>query len=137
MDLRKRFGTNDRLEQDGVEVHIEGDTYITLARAGGSNTRYENAMRKHFAPYRRALDAGTLDNKTATEVLQKAYADAVVLGWQGVELDGEPLAFNRDNVFKLFTELPELWKVVQEEATRLANYRLEEVADMGKASGVH
>jgi hypothetical protein len=134
MDLRRTYAADPSLETDGIELHLDGNAYITLARAGGGNVKYEAAMRAHFAPHKRALQNGTLDDKTATDILHKVYADAVILGWRGLEIDGAPLPYSRENALRVCREFPELWRVIQEEAGKFANYRTEELADMGKAS---
>lgn len=132
MDLRATYGTDAALEADGIDLHLGGGAYLTLARAGGGNARYEACMRRLFAPHRRALAAGTLDEKTASEIMQQAYAEAVVIGWRGIELDGEPLPFSVANVRRVFSEFPEVWRIVQEEANKFANYRAEDIKDQGE-----
>jgi hypothetical protein len=134
MDLRKAFGVDATLEREGFELHLGGGAYITLARAGGGNVRYERAVTKHLAPHRAARDAGTLENAMADTILHNVYADAVVLDWRGIELDGEPLPYSRDNAYKLLHELPDLWRIVQDAAGKLANFRQAEVQDLGKGS---
>lgn len=132
MDLRKTFGTDAALEADGIDVHLGGDAYVTLARAGGGNLRYEAAMRRVFAPHRRALQSGTLDEKTATDILQQVYAESVILGWRGMELDGAELPHSYENARRVLKEFPEIWRIVQEEAAKFSNFRQEEAKEMGK-----
>ena len=61
-----------------------------------------------------------------TSILREVYADTVVIGWSNVEgADGKPMAFTRENVIKLFTDLPELFADVQDQATNLALFRAE------------
>jgi hypothetical protein len=133
MDMRKTFATNAELEQDGIEVHFQNGAFIRLARAGGGNIRYEQAMKRCFQPYRRALNSGSLDNKTVNEILQKVYAETVVLGWRDFELDGAALDYSPETALKLFREFPEFWKIVQEESEKFANFKAEEINEAGKA----
>jgi len=135
MDLRKTFGTDPDIESAGIDVHLGGDLYLTLARAGGGNLRYEASMRKHFAPHKRALSAGTLDEKTATEVLKKVYSEAVIIGWRGtLQIDGDTLPYSPANALRAITEFPELWRIVQEESGKFTNFRAAEVQEMGEVS---
>ena len=136
MDIRKAFGA-DPSETEGYEFHLDGEAYVTLARAGGANVKFEKAMQRGLAPYKRAMAAGTLDEDTAVRVHQEAYADAVILGWRGIELDGESLPFTRENALRLFREFPEFWKTIRDEADKRTNFRHEEVAELGKASVTH
>jgi hypothetical protein len=44
-----------------------------------------------------------------------------VLGWEGVEdREGNPMEFSRDNVVRLFTDLPELFLDVQQQSQKAA-----------------
>jgi len=137
MDLRKKFGTSRELEQDGVELHLGADAYITLARSGGSNVRFEKATARAYQQHRRAFESSTMDTKKSVELMQEIYAETVILGWRGIELDGEPLPYSRENAAKLMRELPDLWSIVQDESKKLANFQQEEVAELGKASPTH
>lgn len=54
------------------------------------------------------------------------YAETIVLGWENVEdADGNPLAFNTANAIKLFTDLPDLFRDIQEQSQRSALFRAE------------
>lgn len=132
MDLRKSFATLPTLETEGVDLHLGGDAYITVARAGGANTRYDAAVRRLYKPHRRMLDTGSPQaEEMAEKLFMQAHAEAVVLGWRGIELDGKELPFTRENVLLLFNELPEIWRIVREEAARFANFTVEEVREKG------
>jgi hypothetical protein len=135
MDLRKTFGGDKALERDGVDLHLGGDAYVTVARAGGTNVAYDRAVQKHMRPHR--SKTGYLDNDVYVDVLKQAYADAVVLDWRGIEFDGEPLPYSRENALKLMRELPDLWDVIKTHAEKLANFQHEEIAEMGKALPAH
>jgi len=135
MDLRKTFGTDPAIESHGIEVHLGGDLYLSIARAGGGNLRYEAAMKKHFTPHKRALSAGTLDEATATEVLKKVYAEAVLVGWRGtLQIDGETLPYSPANALRVLVEFPEVWRIVQDESGKFSNFRTAEVQEMGEVS---
>ena len=133
MDLRKTYGTDTQLEADGVDIHLGEDAYITLARSGGSNVKYKAFMTRMVAKHRRAINADTLSNDMATQLAQEAHAETVVLGWRGIELDGETLPFSVANCKRLFVDCPEVWRIVQEEAARFANFKREELSEAGNA----
>ncbi len=131
MSLYNQFGTDKKVEKEGVILQY-GNTddgkpiQIKICRAGGANTAYNRAMEAKTKPYRRQLQNGTLDMEVMTSILREVYADTVVIGWSNVEgKDGKPMPFNRDNVIKLFSELPELFADVQDQATNLALFRVE------------
>ena len=116
------FETSKPLESDGIAVDY-GDFRFTIARAGGSNRRYLYALERKMRPHRRALAAGVLDEEVATRLLAEAYAEAVILGWDGVtDRDGNALPFTRENCVRLLLDLPELFADLREQAEAASNF---------------
>lgn len=134
MDLQKKFGTNSDVEQQGVDVHLGEDAYITIKRAGGANAAYRRESLRTFRKHKRALDNETLSEVESLELMYHVYASSVVLGWRGIELDGQPLEYSTDNAVKLFRAVPEVYRIIFEEANKLANFRQEEISDQGNGS---
>jgi hypothetical protein len=143
MSLYKLFKTNENLETDGIWIEY-GTTAagkairIKVARAGGHNSRFAKALEKATRPHRKALQVGSLDNATADRLFREVFADTVVLGWENVEgPDGQELPFSRENVLKLFSDLPDLFNDLREQANNAALYREElREADLGNSGGL-
>ncbi len=138
MSLYKLFKTNENLETEGVWIEYGANekgepVRIKIARAGGHNVEFAKALEKATRPYRRAIQTGTLDNKTADRLYKEVFADTVVLGWVNVDgPDGKPLEFTRENVLKLFEDLPDLFADLREQANNMALFRDEtREADLG------
>jgi len=56
--------------------------------------------------------------------MAEVYAETVLLGWTGVaDENGTPLPFTKENCVKLLTDLPDLFRDIQEQAQRVANFR--------------
>lgn len=128
----KAFRTSEQLERDGVFLDF-GDFRIRIARAGGHNSAYTSRLAAAFRPYRRQIQTDTLGEAKAEEILLNVFADTVVKGWEGVtDEHGNPIEFSRGAVVKLFDDLPDLYRIVREEADKLANFRAEEVEDAAK-----
>lgn len=129
MSLYKQFATDTNLEKTGIELqygeNANGDEIIIrVARAGGSNTAYTKRMEALVKPYRRQIQAETIDNKVLEKLVMQAFAETVVLGWENVEgRDGNLMEFNVVNVIQLFTDLPDLFKDVQEQAQKAVLFR--------------
>ena len=129
MSLYKQYATDANLEKTGIELqygeNANGDEIIIrVARAGGSNTAYTKRMEALVKPYRRQIQAETIDNKVLEKLVMQAFAETVVLGWENVEgRDGTVLEFNVANVIQLFTDLPDLFKDVQEQAQKAVLFR--------------
>lgn len=133
------FQTDETLELAGIKIDY-GDYWFTIARAGGSNKKFTEAIKQLFTPYQRALELNQMDEKTALELTSEAFAQAVVLGWGSKEhgegkmvgAKGEALDFTQDNVRDLLRALPEQFKDLQVEATKIANFRVSAAKDRGK-----
>lgn len=127
------FGANKSFEKDGITVDYGPAGKFILARAGGSNKKFAKVLEARYRPYRRQAEAGTLDNEVAERLMAEAYAEAVVLGWEGVtDRNGDPIPFSRDTCISLLLELPDLFSEIREQAGQFANYRiLENEEDLG------
>lgn len=144
MSLYKQFKTDEALETDGILIEY-GVTEaglpirIKIARAGGRNTAFSKALERATRPYRKAIQTGTLDNKTADNLYKDVFAETVVLGWVNVEdQDGKAMEFTKENVVKLFNDLPDLFNDLREQAANVALFREEvlenDLGNSGKSS---
>lgn len=144
MSLYKLFKTNENLETDGIWLEYgqteKGEPVrIKIARAGGHNVAFSKALEKATRPYKKAIQTGMLDNKTADKLYKEVFADTVVLDWINVEgPDGQPMEFKRENVLKLFEDLPDLFADLREQANNVALFREEvrevDLGNSGKSS---
>lgn len=134
------FKTNKDTEKNGITLNY-GDFYIVVGRAGGANQKFKGAMKRIFDPHRRAIQTDTLPEKKMTELMVQAYAESNVYDWgykakpedkdfvQGKFLAKDDkgidvvLDLNRDNVIKVFTDLPDLFTDVQEQAGKVSLFR--------------
>lgn len=135
MSMYDRFATDKDAEKTGVWLDY-GDFRILVARAGGSNTRYEKALEKESRPHRRGIATGTVPLATLRRVLISVYSKAVVLDWnvknedgswvQGIhQPDGDVAAFSAERVEEAFTALPDLFTDVQSQADNVSIFRPE------------
>ena len=123
------FLTDKTLEKEGIVLDY-GDFKIKVARAGGSNAAFQKALTSKIRPYKRQLDAGTIPDDVAEKLFLEVYAESVVLGWEGVtDEDGKPLPFSKENAVKLFSDLPDLFRGVQNQAAAISNFRAEVTED--------
>jgi hypothetical protein len=121
------FQTDKTAETEGVWLDY-GHFRILIRRAGGANTRFARVLESKIKPYRHAFNTGSLDNSIAQRLMVETYAETVVIGWEDVvDQTGEPLPFTVANAVRLFSDLPELFSNVQEQATSLALFRAEEI----------
>lgn len=131
MSLYKTFTTDKDLEKEGILLQYGFNSKklpitIRVARAGGANTAYTKSLERRTKPFRRQIQTETMDDKQAKELMMDVYLDSVILGWENME-DAKlnDLPFSRENALKLFTDLPDLFTDVQEQAQKSALYRKE------------
>ena len=149
MSMYKQFETNAQLEQEGVWIDY-GDFRVLVARAGGANKRYLSYAETKTKPFRRAMEAGTMDEKRAQKLLCDIFAKTIVLDWQvadGVAEDGSTiwkkgihakdggiLEVTPENIEQTFANLPALFQDIQVAASGIALYRKEEMEADAKNS---
>lgn len=131
MSLFKQFKTDASLETKGIIIQYgyteEGKPIqIKICRAGGANTAYSRVLEAKVKPYRRQIQNDTMDRDTMIAIMREVFADTVVIGWDNVQdAEGNDMAFNRENVIKLFELLPELFEDIQTQANNIAIFREE------------
>jgi len=130
------FSTDANLEKgDGIDLDYGDCGTITIHRAGGSNKKFGTVFAAKLRPYERQMQMGTLEDGIAERLLAEAYAEAVIVGWRGVkDGQGRPLPFDKANVVKLLQDLPELFRDIQEQAQKAANFRRAGIEDAAKNS---
>ena len=137
MNLYEMYQTDTGKERDkGVKLEFPGGAKIWIRRAGGQNTAYEKAIEAVMKPYRRQIRQNMLEEGKAQELEATAYARGVVLDWEGVTNEaGNALDCTEENIIKLFTDLPDLFVEVKQQATDLSNFRREAQESDAKNSG--
>lgn len=132
MSTYSRFKTDDNLEQAGVIIDLGDSGKFRIARAGGSNKKYQQRLEALMRPHRRLVQAGTLGNDIAETVMKNVIIDAILLGWDGVTgPDNKPLPFTRENAKKLLDDLPDLLTTIRDCALDATVFREDSEIDSG------
>ena len=129
------FQTDKDLEKQGVVVDY-GTFRVTLSRAGGFNKRYNPVLNAKARPFKRAIDSDSLDPDVGDRLVHETFIDSVIKNWEvkdeegnwhvGIESSeegGSLLPFNRENLLLTFTNLPDLFLDIQEQASKATIYR--------------
>lgn len=118
------FKTDEKAELDEGVILDYGEFNIRIARAGGSNKKFGKLLNVRLKPHRRQMETDTMDDAVATRIMVETYADSIILGWNNVkDASGADMEYNRENVIKLFTDLPDLFRDVQSQAGQVALFR--------------
>lgn len=134
-NLYKAYETDKKLETNGVKLDFGGPAFF-VKRAGGANRKFSSVFSDKIKPYKRAMDAGTLDENISDRILLEVYFETVVMGWENVaDRQGALMEFNKENFVKLMTDLPDLWNLLRVEAAEMRNFQAVSAAEDGEALG--
>lgn len=136
------FQTDRSKEAEGIVLNYSDVFWIKITRAGGSNEHYKRILTEKLKPFRRAIQTETIDEAASARLLREAVAEGIVMDW-GTGIypagagsipgrDGTPIPFNVQNAVQLFTDLPDLFNDVYEQANKVSLFRATETeADAG------
>lgn len=100
MDIFELFATDSKLETEGRWVNLGKAAKVLVARAGNDkfNARMKHLLKKNGVD----LQDNSRENLDLVEKLfLDATAEAVLLGWEGLTYQKEPLAYSKENALKL------------------------------------
>jgi len=125
MNVYEMFETDKASEEKGIVIDY-GEFNITIARSGGANQKYNKILESLTKPYRRAIQTETIDPEIVKKLIVEAHARAVVIGWDGIkDRSGKKMEYSVENCIKLFTDLPDLFDDIREQATKTSLFKKE------------
>lgn len=125
MDVQKQFRTDEKLEIEGAWFDIGDGGRLLIARKG--NARYRHRLRGLVRGKERQLRLDTLPEHIADQIMVAVMADTVLLGWDGLDWNGEPLPYSIENATKLLTELPDFRNLVDDLSEDMAAFRADRI----------
>lgn len=133
MDLFKTFKTNKKAEDEGVWILFD-DVGFLCRRLTVDDPKFRKITEQKTKPYRQAIRNETLSPEILRSINVEVFVEACLLDWRNVTgSDSQPLAFSKENAKWLFLELPELFNLVSEEASKMKNFQtVEEIEDDSK-----
>lgn len=138
MSLYKLYGTDANKESNGVDITLEANEdgslpTFTVSRLGDTNKEFQKALRFATKPYERQIQLKTLPEEKDKEIYLDVFVSTILKGWQNVlDENGQPMAFNKANAKKLFTDLPDLYKLIQAQASDASLFRKASLEDEAK-----
>lgn len=126
------YRTSPELEKNGIWLDFGNGLRIKIRRAGGRNLFFEQVLQAKMKPYRFQIEHGRLDPETDQKLLREAYAEAVIIDWQWMDQDGNPLPFTTENVLALLEADPDLFGEIRQQAQKLANFAAEQLEQDAK-----
>lgn len=122
--IYEKFGTDKKSEQEGIILDYGDGVTIKIARAGGSNVRFEKAVQQKMRKFGLQAKHDLLEPEQMRSVMREVFAETVVLDWTGfTDKEGETLPLNRENIIKVFTDLPDLFDDVLEQSRKASLFK--------------
>lgn len=115
MEINK-YATDKTKSEQGVWVPVEhdsdGNVLAQLLVAKANNTKFQEYLRVLSKPYQRQITAGVADENLLVDLLRKARARFILLGWEGLLENGKKLEYSHTTAeavlrIEYFSELVE------------------------------
>lgn len=133
MSLYEKFSTDESIEKEGVWLDYGGGEKFLIARAGGANQKFVQRLQHLTKPFNRQIQMGSFDEDQGRELAAQAFAETVILTWEGVkDREGEVMEFSISNCKQFLIDLPEIFVDIREFASSYANFQKEALVDEGK-----
>ena len=132
MDFKARYKTDKDAESEGVWEDIGEGFRVKVARS--NNPHHQRVAENLMRPYRRQIANGSLSNDKLTEITVKAMSEALLLDWEGLEIDDKPVPYSRETAHKLLTEYKDFREEVAELAQSIELFRSSEIEEAEKNS---
>lgn len=131
MDLNK-FKTSSKLSEDGVKVELGEGASITVARIG--NQKYTNELKRVTKPHMNAIRNKTISDELMEKLVLDAFVGTVLLGWDGLKLDGKEVKYSKDEAIKILKnpEYVDFKNMVEAAASEVEVFRAVEVSEAVK-----
>lgn len=133
LDLKKSFGSDEKVETDGVWEEIQDGARVLVARVRNKNWRRE--ARRLPRSIRRQMQDDVLPEGVMDEITAELMAKTVFLDFDGLAIENVTLE-NTDWKFRkqLLIDFPDFRERVFEIANDAAIFRDREVKDLGKGA---
>ncbi len=133
MDLRS-IKTDVKNEEDGAWISIDKTTKLKIAR--WNNKKFRNMRESLSAPYmtKSKKNSGLISDEDAEDILNTVISETILMGFDGLELDGEKIEYSVENAKKLICDqsLKEFRELVVELSTDIDNFREEFIEEAEK-----
>lgn len=143
------FKTDVKAEKEEGIILNYGGFGFQIARAGGSNKKFGELVDKRLIkPFRQQMKNDSMDEDVALGIMRKIYVDSIIINplvsaedgdivdrdgnkWKRGLLGktGEVLEGTKEEMIQQFTDLPELFRDIQEQAGKLSLFRASEVEE--------
>ena len=124
----KGFQTDATKEAEGVWIPVVEDLQLLIARM--NNPKFEEAVRKLSKPHLRQIRRGTFSSDREKEIVQRALANHVLLGWKNLEdNDDKPIEYSKEKAYELLGQSRDFYDMVMDYANDAELFKQEEMEE--------
>lgn len=122
--IYEKFKTNRKAEQEGIILDYGDGQTIRIARAGGSNIRFEKSVQQKMRKFGLQAKHELLEPEQMRSIFREVVAETVILEWTGfTDEEGNNLPLTRENAIKVFTDLPDLFDDILEQSRKASLFK--------------
>lgn len=132
MDLEKEYGTDKKLEEEGIWLPLEvgRDGEVLLARI--QNVNWRRLARKLPKQIRKQMNDDLLPEGTMDEITAELMSKTIVLGWRGLTINGAEVEYSQERCMEILLKYPDFRSRLYEMASDMENFRVRRNTDLGK-----
>ncbi len=131
MDIFEQYATDETAELEGRWFPLDKKTKVLVARTGNAN--YLKAMRQRMKDAQIDVDDQSDENeKLVTDLIIETMAETILLGWKGMSMKGEELAYSKTNAMKALS-VKGFRERIAGIAGKLESFRVKEEEAQGNA----
>lgn len=135
MDLLRNFGSDLEKEKNGVwiKLHDKDGSPGKILIARYNNPKFKEVFKRLLDEFRLKINEGDdlSNDKINEEVLSRALAESVLIGWSDLFIAGKEIPYSVENSYKILTNplLKDFRDRIVSESTNLENYRISNMED--------
>lgn len=138
MSLYKTYKTSNEKENNGIPIKFPGSPTSSgkiptfyVGRISKKNKRFQKVTDQLYKPYRKNKNGlKNMSDEVAEDILKKSFIKGCLRGWENIEnADGVEIPFTEENADKLFSDLPDLFEHLMEQANDLSLYLDEQLEE--------
>jgi len=114
---------------DTVEEEYFG---VRLRIARTNSDAFVAKLRRLTKPYKRQIDNGSLADDKSRRLFSEAMAGTVLVGWEGLYMDGAEVPFSEANATDLLVSDPDCREFVSQIAGSLDRFLADEQSELEK-----
>lgn len=118
------FRSDKDREKNGVHIEVADGVRFHVRRFNETNPSVKAAFAKYYKPHAHQIQMGSMDPAKEHEILVRVFVESCVMGWEGVEIDGDT-EFSKEKAVKLLVDLPDLFTTLYDKARDFAVFRQE------------